>query len=203
MDINLPDYKCKTQLKKGSISGGVCIGVHRTIADSFRELNTGCQDIQAIITKTCSRPDNERLTIINVYDFDENSAYKARRKVVEEAASTLDLLIDFVAKNSLWKIYLAGDFNARTKNLNHDITDDEEVSREHRSEPSDVTRMSKDTTINKRGRLFLDFLASTNITLLNGNTVGDIFGEFTSVNYHGCNVVDYVTVSAGLFGEYQ
>ena len=47
-------------------------------------------------------------------------------------------------------------------------------------------------------RLFLEFLASTNITLLNGNTIGDIFGEFTSVNYNGYSVVDYMAVSPGL-----
>ena len=66
------------------------------------------------------------------------------------------------------------------------------------SEPSDSLRMSKDNTLNSRGRLFLDLLASTNITLLNGNTIGDIFGEFTSVNYNGNSVIDYMAVSAGL-----
>ena len=90
--------------------------------------------------------------------------------------------MNFVAKNFLGKIFLAGDFNARTKNLNQDIVNEQEdIEQDHRSEPSDCQRMSKDMTLNTRGRLFLDFLASTNITLLNGNTIGDIFGELTSV----------------------
>ena len=94
---------------------------------------------------------------------------------------------------------LAGDFNARTKNLNHETTNEEEdMSNDHGNELLDATRASKDDVLNKRGKLFLDFLAFTNITLLNGNTIGDIFGEVTSVNYHGSSVVDYMAVSASL-----
>ena len=200
LEINLPDFKCTNQLRKDSRSGGLCIGVHRAIAENFKKLETGCQDIQAIITKTRSTSGHEPLTIINVYDSAENSAYKARRRATgEDHVSTLELLMDFVAKNSLGKIFLAGDFNARTKNLNHEIVNEQEdIEQDHRSEPSDCQRMSKDMTLNTRGRLFLDFLASTNITLLNGNTIGDIFGEFTSVNYNGSSVVDYMAVSSGL-----
>ena len=181
MEINLTDYKCQTQLRKGSRSGGVCIGIHKSIADNFRDLKTGCQDIQAITTKTCSTTNGMPLTIINVYDSDEKSAYKARKKTNgEDEIPTLELLLDFIAKNTLGKIFLAGDFNARTKNLNHEITDTEEdISNAHPSEPQNNSRTSKDNIINKRGRLFLDFIASTNITLLNGNTLGDIFGELT------------------------
>ena len=197
MEINLPEYKCTTQLRKGSRSGGTCIGIHKSIADRFINLKTGCQDIQAITTKMCSSTDNMPLTIINVYDSDERSAYKARKKAIrDDNIPTLELLMGFTAKNKLGKILLAGDFNARTKNLNHEITDTEdESSRNHRSEPAEITRMSKDSCINKRGRLFLDFIASSNITILNGNTVGDILGELTSVNYRGCSVVDYMAAS--------
>ena len=200
MEINIADYKCQTQLRKGSRSGGVCIGIHKSVADNFRDLETGCQDIQAITTKTCSKADDLPLTIINVYDSDEKSAYKARRKSSGEVTiTTLELLMDFIAKNTLGKIFLAGDFNARTKNINHEIADMErDTSNEHRSEPAHNIRTSKDSIINKRGRLFLDFIASTNITLLNGNSLGDIFGEFTSVNYNGSSVVDYMAVSSSL-----
>ena len=42
----------------------------------------------------------------------------------DDDPSTLDSLMDFVADNSLGKIFLAGDFNARTKNLDHDLVDE-------------------------------------------------------------------------------
>ena len=34
--------------------------------------------------------------------------------------------MDFIADNSLGKIFLAGDFNSRTKNLDHDLVDENE-----------------------------------------------------------------------------
>ena len=49
--------------------------------------------------------------------------------------------------------------------------------------------------VNSRGKLFLDFISSLNLTILNGDTLGDILGEPTSINYNGYSVVDYVTVS--------
>ena len=58
--------------------------------------------------------------------------------------------------------------------------------------------MSKDNSLHSGERLFQDLVASTNITLLNDNTIGDIFGEFTSVNYNGNSVVYYMAVSACL-----
>ena len=200
LEVTLPDFVCKNLLRKGSRSGGLCIGIHRSIAENFKDLDTGCQDIQAIKTRTNSNSDGEPLTIINVYDSAENSAYKARRKAAgENDISTLESLMDFIANNSLGKIFLAGDFNARTRNLNHDFVDeDEDLMHGKSSKPSDSLRTSKDMTLNTRGRLFLDFLASTNVTVLNGNTIGDIFGEFTSVTYNGSSVVDYMAISSGL-----
>ena len=44
-NITLPDFECKNQPRKDSRSGGLCIGIQRTIADSFKDIDTGCQDI--------------------------------------------------------------------------------------------------------------------------------------------------------------
>ena len=108
--ISSPDFQCTNKMRKGSRSGGLCIGIHRTIADNFKELETGCQDTQAIKSKTNSTTDSDPLTIINVYDSAEHSAYKARRKAAgEDDESTLDSLMDFVANNSLGRILLARD----------------------------------------------------------------------------------------------
>ena len=53
-------------------------------------------------------------------------------------------------------------------------------------------RKSRDEVINARGKLLLNFLFSTNLSLLNGCVVGDILGEFPSLNYSGQSVVDYI-----------
>ena len=104
-------------------SGGLCIGIQRTIVIG-----------------------SDTFTIINVYDSAEQSAYKARRKAAgKNELSTLDSPMDFIANNTLGKIFLTGDFNARTKNLNHDIVHEEdEFAQGIHSEPSDSLRMSKD-----------------------------------------------------------
>ena len=47
-NISIPDYECKNKLRKGSRSGGLCIGVHRSFAQKFKELDTECEDIQAV-----------------------------------------------------------------------------------------------------------------------------------------------------------
>ena len=59
-------------------------------------------------------------------------------------------------------------------------------------------RASKDQILNARGFLLLDFLACNKLQILNGCTLGDIFGEYTSVNYNGRSVVDYMAATPDL-----
>ena len=93
-------------------------------------------------------------------------------------------------------IYLAGDFNARTGSSNFEFEDEEsDPLGDIKSHPFGSTRCSKDSTTNPRGRLFLDYLASANLSLINGCVLGDVMGEYTSVNYNGCSVVDYVATN--------
>jgi hypothetical protein len=113
--------------------------------------------------------------VINVYDSPEHSSFKIRqRKLIqglEETATTLDALLEFTMKdlNNGDLIYLAGDFNARTASTNFEFEDGEaDPLRDKASHPYDQTRSSKDTIMNSRGRLFLDYLACANLSLLNG-----------------------------------
>ena len=204
-NINIPDFECKNKLRKGSRSGGLCIGVHRSVAKNFKELDTGCEDIQAVkvsLGVEADTGDLDFLTIINVYDSQEESSYKKNRKNTnEDQLNTLESLLNFVANNKLGKILLLGDFNARTSNYNHDACPEElgtNFEALASSAPPESLRASKDRNLNKRGKLFLDFIASTNLTILNGSVAGDILGELTSVNYHGSSVVDYTCSSHDL-----
>ena len=208
-NISIPDYECKNKLRKGSRSGGLCIGVHRSFAQRFKELDTECEDIQAVTVSlgtNNSTGDVELLTIINVYDSQEESSFKKRKKASADAPeTTLESLMNFVAKQNLGKVLLMGDFNARTNNLNHIAVVDEfgdnlDAIRTKFTLP-EHQRASRDKKINKRGKLFMDFITSVNLTILNGSVVGDIFGEFTSVNYNGSSVVDYTCVSQDLLDQ--
>ena len=85
----------------------------------------------------------------------------------EDYLTTLDILLDFTANNVIGEVYLAGDFNARTKNLNHVpvLEDFDGYKEKPDSGPSDFRRKSRDSVLNSRGKLLLDFLASTNLLM--------------------------------------
>ena len=117
--------------------------------------------------------------------------------------TTLEQLIEFIAQNSnMGEIMLVGDLNARTRNRSVSIeeleigTDPEDFNTA--SYPGTTERASKDQILNARGFLLLDFLACTKLQILNGCTLGDIFGEYTSVNYNGRSVVDYMAATPDL-----
>ena len=66
------------------------------------------------------------------------------------------------------------------------------------SGPTIIERSSKDIVTNTRGSLLLDFLECCQLSILNGNTLGDVLGEFTSINYNGSSVVDYMAATPNL-----
>ena len=207
-EVFTPNYKCFNSNRPNSRSGGLCIGVHRSIAKHVKVLQTGCPDFQAITM--FSEDEASRFTIVNVYDSPENSSYKAKFrngcKYAGPVATTLDLLLEFRAMNrDLGEILLVGDLNARTGNINpvfedDDLTGDARVDQKPPSFPVNrADRSSKDMVVNTRGKLLVDFLACTQLTILNGSVLGDVLGEFTSVNYNGCSVVDYMAATPNLY----
>ena len=74
--VNVPDYMCFNKLRKGSRSGGLCIGIHKSLANRVKEVKVCSQDIQAVSITTASDCSEEMLTIVNVYDSPEDSSYK-------------------------------------------------------------------------------------------------------------------------------
>ncbi len=207
----ISNYKCYNSNRSGSRSGGVCIGVHRSILDCTKTLETGCPDFQAI---TLFPHDEEsRFTIINVYDSPEHSSYKTKMKnggnPAQPALTTLELVQDFIAKTqNLGEIMLLGDLNARI-GLSSPVSENEYIAADYlldgkpESYPEPNERSSKDTITNARGRLLLDFLACTGLQVLNGCVLGDALGDYTSVNYNGCSVVDYMTATSNLKDKIQ
>ena len=194
--VSLPDYICHNKLRKDSRSGGICIGVHRSIASSTKIIETANSDFLALEVFL----NDVRFTIINVYDSPENSSYKKKLNLADGMSeeSTLDALLQFSAESiQTDEAFLMGDMNARTGQANHLYQEIDEDQR-HLSFPIPVNRTSRDHTTNLRGKKFLDLLSCTNLSLLNGAMIGDIFGEFTSINYNGASVVDYMAASEGV-----
>ncbi|XP_063691187.1 uncharacterized protein LOC134823582 [Bolinopsis microptera] len=142
--------------------------------------------------------------IINVYDSPKNGSYKKRRKGLEtkDSMSTLEDLQEFLAGVPLNEdIILLGDFNARTGTLDdmlsdHSLMKDTELDA-HFSKKL-AKRNNSDPKLNTNGRPFIELLQMTGLVILNGRTLGDIFGEPTCIQRHGVSTVDYICVSTSL-----
>ena len=139
------------------------------------------------------------LAIINVYDSPDNSAYKLRKSKDSPAGkeTTLENVLSLLGKLADYDILLLGDFNARSGPLNH-CPAKEDWTDTHNVNDLVCSRQSEDTVINERGKKLLDTVSSCNMTILNGNVLGDIFGNYTCSRYNGNSVVDYAIASAEL-----
>ena len=93
-------------------------------------------------------------------------------------------------------IYIFGDFNARTKSVVENIAQDKfdkDLGIENTIETVPITRNSEDMKIvNKRGKDFLDICRINDLSIVNGRTIGDIFGSYTCHRKRGSSVVDYL-----------
>ena len=196
--VNIADYICINTNRPDSRSGGTCIGVHKSIEEHIRPVRSGDPDISGIIISRQFVGNTKDLALINVYDSPENSAYKLRKRKTgesqEDNVPTLDKLLGYINKLNDCDILLLGDFNARTGRLNHnpvkDDWEDHRIQIEHCN-----SRTSKDILTNERGKKLLDLLSSCNLTILNGNILGDVLGMYTCSRYNGNSVVDYMMVS--------
>lgn len=86
---------------------------------------------------------------------------------------------------------LIGDMNVRIGNLQ---SINEEILIQN--EKIKINRMSKDMIINKKGKIFLDFLEDNDLYILNGRTDGDLDGNYTFIGPMGCSVNDICCVTA-------
>ena len=59
-------------------------------------------------------------------------------------------------------------------------------------------RCSQDNKSNPHGTQFLKLVMLNQLTILNGRTLGDLAGKFTSIQQQGCSVIDYFAVSKNI-----
>ena len=98
-------------------------------------------------------------------------------------------------------VFLQGDFNAHTGNSpDYIVADkcDDFFGIENMEQP--ILRNSEDNkAINERGNFLLDLCKTHDFLIVNGRKMGDIFGKYTSFQWNGCRVVDYVLSSRSYF----
>ena len=186
-EIKIENYHCYNKLRTDSRSGGLCIGIHRDIADYLQVIDTSkySNDFQVARISGKLVGDTKDIILINVYDSPETSSYKQRKKSNGTYNNTLDSLSDFLTSiKTGTNLIIAGDFNARTGNLNsftrnndspyHNLCNGDFYRKSH---PVNINRASKDKKVNERGNKLLEFATEWNIAILNGCTIGDVLGD--------------------------
>ena len=58
-----------------------------------------------------------------------------------------------------------------------------------------------DHTLNANGKPFIELIQTSGLIILNGRTIGDIFGMPTCIQRNGVSVVDYICTSFGLLNK--
>ena len=156
--------------KKGRAKGGIITGVKKTIeedaGDSINEIN---------IQERKVKIDGRVWRILTVYSEknDEKDVWEILRERMDDQER------DYVV--------VGGDFNARIGNLGEMIAEDEEEGIRK--------RISRDKTIDRRGRKLIEECEEKGWSILNGNIEGDRIGEFTYMGETGESVIDYAIMN--------
>ena len=96
---------------------------------------------------------------------------------------------------------LQGDFNAHTSNNNDFLTYDKS------DEMFGIANCEKPLMHNSEdrkpinGSCLLDLCKTHDFLIVNGRKTGDIFGKYTSFQWNGCWVVDYLLASSPYFDK--
>ena len=131
------------------------------------------------------------------------TCYASPPKTYKSSGSTLEdnvkhkVLETFFEEADMFKdkgdVIIQGDLNARTGTKADYITGDKY---DHilgiENTKSNIPRNSEDRHVCERGALLLDLCKSLDFHIVNGRKPGDIFGKFTSHQWNGSSVVDYV-----------
>ena len=113
----------------------------------------------------------------------------------------LQLQKDIERFSNLGEILLCGDFNARTASLDDFVNSDYISTHIHTGEGysmdkpvHNIRRQNKDVKTNTWGKELLNLCKGANLRILNGRTMGDLYGDFTYYKNKARSAVDYVIV---------
>ena len=112
--VTVNGFKCFNSNRKDSNSGGVCIGIRKSLAAGLREVCTSlCEDILIVKLKASYFNLEKDINLVNVYNSPTNGSYKKRRKLIEdESVTTFDHLSECLANipvcDDTALFYLAG-----------------------------------------------------------------------------------------------
>lgn len=210
-DDLLYNYRCfddvRSNLRNIRNSGGICVFVKDTLlkALSVRQIFNDFKNCVLLYLHTSHIHATDIIMCFTYISPEGSTIYNDsdEKNGVKLLENCLVTVRDQYPHCSL---YIAGDCNARCKNLLDYIPDDTldpifgDVPYE--GDNFDKPRQTKDNIrYNSFGQSLVDLCCLLNVHMLNGRTPGDEHGEFTCTANDGCSLVDYNIVSTELFDK--
>ena len=188
--------KIRTKTHSGpKISGGIAVFVKKEVAHMVRHVpNKHNDSIWVKISKEVTGEAND----IYLGTCYISPPSKSTNNVDGEKHSSLEeFFVEANQFSSKGEVIMQGDINGRIGRLPDFITNDKYDDlfgiENHEYNPP---RNSEDTKVCTRGSLLLDLCKSGDFRIANGRKPGDIFGKYTSMQWNGSAVVDYVISQA-------
>ena len=185
----------KKSIKNNKAFGGIAIFTKHSISKIVHYVETENQDtIWLKLNKIDTGLTND-IYIGTSYI----SPHKGKQVESEKINNLAKDIIRFKGKGG--QIIIQGDLNARTS-TEKDFIDSDKYNTDDEIELIKTTpRNSHDKVIDGRGKEVLELCKSLNLNIVNGRKVGDQFGNFTSFQWNGNSLIDYVISSQSLFHQ--
>lgn len=206
--VKIPGFRCYNSNRTNSRSGGICIAVRNALSPLVSPLPVEHPDILAINLKSTVL--GYPTVLITAYDSPESSSFKKLKKNSNQDSIT-ECILDLISRcDQDTEVIVCGDFNARLGNNlpnehhNTIMPDLPGLPVESEIDPGSALlqnlppRSSEDRKTNTKAKAFLHMVQSANLTILNGRTIGDIYGAPTCIRPNGVSTVDYFCSSSYL-----
>lgn len=199
--IQLKQKKDGKKEKTGKRFGGLSIYIRENIRKGVKFINNKTKDFIWLKLDKSFFGLVDDLYICFVYYPPEYSTYlnKLSYDILELIEN------DIITYSQVGKILLAGDFNARTAQdldfINMDSDKHVPTYNNYKTDSLLLSRMCKDNVVSPRGRQLLALCVSSKLRILNGRSLGDLWGAYTCYQRLGNSIVDYMLLSEELISS--
>ena len=197
-DVHLAGYRAECNNRKDNKYGGVAILVKNEYKDGieFIKDNNHTDYLVCRLKRTYFQQEDD-IFLVNVYARPHNSKESTSTDSGREILSKTEEIVNDLRQRG--EVILCGDFNARIAKLTGTIEND---TSEFLPMPEDYepdihnARNSQDLSMNSYCKQFINLVSNNQLYILNGRTLGDFRGQYTSIQPKGCSVIDYFAVSS-------
>ena len=158
-------------------------------------IKEGSDYIICKLRKQFYKQDND-IYLVNVYARPYNTSCSTEQNSGKDIINKVEEVINNLREEG--DVIVCGDFNARIARKSGSVVNDSDTFLPMPDDyipDNNIPRQSQDIRTNSHGSHFLNLIINNQLTILNGRTLGDSSGKFTSIQKQGCSVVDYFAVS--------